>query len=213
MKAVPTRYDGTLYRSRTEARWAIFFDCAGISFLYEPDGYRLGSETYLPDFWLPGFDMFFEVKGQEPTGEEAARCAALTMETETDMLLAAGAPAARFQIHWFYRGGRREHLYVLARDFASDQGFYLVAENDEHENWIGPVPAIAGIRRGPMLSGALELAYETAGAARFEHGQVRHARYARIDEPDEERRAPPPKEFGLPTFSEDRAAHRERRAR
>ncbi len=35
IKAISTRYGSRNYRSRTEARWAIFFDCCGIPFEYE----------------------------------------------------------------------------------------------------------------------------------------------------------------------------------
>jgi hypothetical protein len=49
-------------RSRLEAKWLVFFKRAGIAFTYEPDGYSLRSGAYLPDFFLPEFDCFFEVK-------------------------------------------------------------------------------------------------------------------------------------------------------
>lgn len=191
MKAIPTTYAGTKFRSRVEARWAIFFDCAGILFVYEPDGYRLGNEAYLPDFWLPGFNMFMEIKGQEPSEEECAKCEKLTRAAECDVLLAVGTPAERFQIHWFDLEGQRDHHYVIARDFHSEWGFYLVAEGCDHENWIGPPPKAESprIRRGPMLTGALELAYLTAGGARFEHGQAKVGRYEPIPEPEYERRS------------------------
>jgi hypothetical protein len=51
MKALPTKYDGITFRSRNEARWAIFFDVMGIKWTYEEQGYKLSNgETYLPDF-------------------------------------------------------------------------------------------------------------------------------------------------------------------
>ena len=62
----PTRYDGVLYRSRTEARWAMFFTLAKIPFVYEPETFELPSGNYLPDFWMPEADygrgMFIEIK-------------------------------------------------------------------------------------------------------------------------------------------------------
>lgn len=36
IKAIPTLYSGTLFRSRLEARWAAFFDLAGWQWDYEP---------------------------------------------------------------------------------------------------------------------------------------------------------------------------------
>jgi hypothetical protein len=74
MKVIETRWRGHRFRSRTEARWAVFFDAAGIRFFYEHEGYDLDGVRYLPDFWLPDLKMFFEVKGGEPTPEEFALC-------------------------------------------------------------------------------------------------------------------------------------------
>jgi len=42
MKAIPTRYAGCHFRSRLEARWAVFFDRLGVAWQYEPEGYDLG---------------------------------------------------------------------------------------------------------------------------------------------------------------------------
>lgn len=69
---IQTRYAGCHFRSRLEARWAVFFDALGIPWEYEPEGYevtdRLGicnedSWWYLPDFWLPDNQLWVEVKG------------------------------------------------------------------------------------------------------------------------------------------------------
>lgn len=69
--AIETRYAGCRFRSRLEARWAVFFDALGIAWEYEPQGfqcsYRLsleeGTFPYLPDFWLPDLGLWAEVKG------------------------------------------------------------------------------------------------------------------------------------------------------
>lgn len=64
LKAIPTKYNGYIFRSRTEARWAVFFENAGIKFYYEPEGINIrGSINYLPDFYLPDSDTWFEAKG------------------------------------------------------------------------------------------------------------------------------------------------------
>lgn len=64
IKPIETFYNGYRFRSRLEARWAVFFDAMGIKYLYEPEGYRLSDGTcYLPDFYLPEMQEFFEVKG------------------------------------------------------------------------------------------------------------------------------------------------------
>jgi hypothetical protein len=63
LKAIETFYNGYRFRSRLEARWAVFFDSLGIEYQYESEGYDLGKDGfYLPDFYLPGYDLFVEVK-------------------------------------------------------------------------------------------------------------------------------------------------------
>ena len=41
LKAIETFYNGYRFRSRLEARWAVFFDSAGIEYVYEPEGFKL----------------------------------------------------------------------------------------------------------------------------------------------------------------------------
>ena len=67
MSCVPIEqeYGGTLYRSRTEARWAVLMDAANMGFQYEPEGYDLVSGWYVPDFWVSGLNMFLEVKPED----------------------------------------------------------------------------------------------------------------------------------------------------
>ena len=64
IKAIETRYQGYRFRSRLEARWAVFFDALETRWEYEPEGYELPSGRYLPDFYLPDLrgGVFLEVK-------------------------------------------------------------------------------------------------------------------------------------------------------
>lgn len=60
---IPTMFKGVLLRSRTEARWAAFFDALGWPWEYEP----IDLDGYIPDFIL-GFDagkLLVEVKSTE----------------------------------------------------------------------------------------------------------------------------------------------------
>ena len=69
IKAIETVYNGYKFRSRLEARWAVFFESAGIEYQYEPEGFVLVDGThYLPDFYLPKMKgrsgpVYVEVKG------------------------------------------------------------------------------------------------------------------------------------------------------
>lgn len=63
IKPIQTVYKGYKFRSRLEARWAVFFDALGIEWQYEPEGYQLPDGTwYLPDFYLPEFSSTIEIK-------------------------------------------------------------------------------------------------------------------------------------------------------
>lgn len=87
INAIQTRYAGCHFRSRLEARWAVFFDALGLNWLYEPEGYDFGGIRYLPDFRISnaflGKDAFFEVKPSDPD-EEAWRKAIL-LSSATDL--------------------------------------------------------------------------------------------------------------------------------
>ena len=52
IKPIETEYKGYRFRSRLEARWAVFFDACGFKWDYEPEGYEVGGVKYLPDFRL-----------------------------------------------------------------------------------------------------------------------------------------------------------------
>jgi len=76
IKSIDTFYNGNYFRSRMEARWAVFFDACGIKYEYEPEGFDLGNGfKYLPDFYLPQFFCYVEVKPQEYiyTNEDSVR--------------------------------------------------------------------------------------------------------------------------------------------
>lgn len=84
IKPIETRYKGYRFRSRTEARWAVFFDALGAEWEYEPEGFTLpNGKGYLPDFRIKclgmrggirkePFYLYIEVKG-EMTEEDAEK--------------------------------------------------------------------------------------------------------------------------------------------
>lgn len=84
MKPIETVYRGYRFRSRLEARWAVFFDALGLRWEYEPEGFEFDDGTrYLPDFKVtyPGrwgderHCEWFEVKGDlaDVTSDEWAK--------------------------------------------------------------------------------------------------------------------------------------------
>lgn len=62
IKAIETSYNGYRFRSRLEARWAVFLDAIGIRYEYEQQGYHTAVGGYLPDFWLPEWECYVEIK-------------------------------------------------------------------------------------------------------------------------------------------------------
>lgn len=67
LKPIETRYKGYRFRSRLEARWAVFFEEMKLDWIYEPEGFQLPSGVwYLPDFFVKSpekcLDYFYEVK-------------------------------------------------------------------------------------------------------------------------------------------------------
>lgn len=62
---IPTRYAGCRFRSRLEARWAVFFDVLGCRWVYEPEGFDLpNTGNYLPDFWVEDFPVQYMYGGE-----------------------------------------------------------------------------------------------------------------------------------------------------
>lgn len=92
IKPIETTYNGCKFRSRLEARWAVFFDSLGISWEYEKEGYHLDEFKYLPDFWLPDYQYWLEVKGTTPTQEEIKKCQLLQELSGFPVVLAVGQP-------------------------------------------------------------------------------------------------------------------------
>jgi hypothetical protein len=91
IKAIETRYKGYRFRSRLEARWAVFFDAIGWRWEYEPQGYALPSGPYLPDFRLPDLGLWVEVKGGgTDTPDDWALCRELAIGTSSPVAMLFG---------------------------------------------------------------------------------------------------------------------------
>jgi hypothetical protein len=106
LKAIDTRYKGYLFRSRLEARWAVFLDALGVAWRYEPQGFLLDNgEPYLPDFWVklagawagpfpagdpPERGFWVEVKPVLLTEDERRKCELLAVGTGHCVYAVAG---------------------------------------------------------------------------------------------------------------------------
>ena len=105
-RAIETRYKGYRFRSRLEARWAVFFDHLGLRWDYEPEGFELPSGRYLPDFFIhwegpkserlqqfPTVGYWVEIKGAPPSAAELQRLSELATATKHNAYLLAHGPA------------------------------------------------------------------------------------------------------------------------
>lgn len=108
IKAIETRYAGCRFRSRLEARWAVFFDQLGIEWEHEPEGFETSAGRYLPDFRIRLFDYpcWFEVK--PPGAPRDDRHRVLCVETATPTIVARGMPRN------YLDQARREHSWLTA---------------------------------------------------------------------------------------------------
>jgi len=92
LNAIPTKYNGYMFRSRLEARWAVFFDVMNIQYEYEAEGYKLaGAGWYLPDFWLPDADVHVEIRPLNKYKYDE-KCDALALASSRPVLYIAGSP-------------------------------------------------------------------------------------------------------------------------
>jgi len=68
---IQTSYSGYKFRSRLEARWAVFFTALGLQWVYEPEGFVLQNGVhYLPDFLVTsptGLKQWYEIKPEGVT--------------------------------------------------------------------------------------------------------------------------------------------------
>lgn len=93
LKAIETKYKGFRFRSRLEARWAVFFDALNIKWEYEKEGFDLGGTWYLPDFWFPLFNCYGEVKPKEKFNNKAfVLCKKLVNYSDYSCLLLLDSP-------------------------------------------------------------------------------------------------------------------------
>ena len=65
IKAIETTYKGYRFRSRLEARWAVFFETLGIRWKYENEGYQKEVDTV---DGVRGFALFTRLLPTLPLG-------------------------------------------------------------------------------------------------------------------------------------------------
>lgn len=186
IKAIETEYNGYRFRSRLEARWAVFFDAAGIKYEYEPEGYVLEDGTrYLPDFFLPDFNVHAEIKPFREADDGKAEKFGLSPVT-AGVLICYGLPSdhdLRFVTMyecdesggddydtdwgdhgnvWFARYLDDDMPCIYVKDTKSERIFFQTTD-------VGCDYEMRGI---VYTDGAFVSAENAAKSARFEHGEI-----------------------------------------
>ena len=199
IKPIETEYNGYRFRSRLEARWAVFFDTAGIPYQYEPEGFVLEDGThYLPDFYLPWFKCYVEIK---PSGLQSEidkgndRIGKLVSgKSDCIGLVCIGEPkAGECGIAYYFGMASTGELYLQSDIVGFYEGCWWkdIFSGDEYgctKHWISLVSTHAGSgdrfydkdgKEMPILSGHGMTGYRSdfhdaalaAKQARFEHGE------------------------------------------
>lgn len=192
IKPIETHYDGYHFRSRLEARWAVFFNYLEISYQYEIEGYQTSAGWYLPDFWIPEWECYVEVKGSDPTNEEWNKYYALHKSGKS-VLLIVGQPWPReHTCQWaddptgydsnrypdqFVRCRNCRKLAILRNEFMLEFTLlghheYCIAEGENNALKPSGRLSIAFQYFDGACGGIIRDAYSAARQARFEHGQT-----------------------------------------
>lgn len=186
----PTVFNGIEYRSATEARWAVFFNCLGVDFQYEPKAFSLSTGVgYLPDFYVEDFNAFFEVKPSDDkiVTEEAFKARQLSLDHPgMNVWLAIGAPSAATRnilvlnspkgIVQDMNGSElstedllsdEKYRFQFLED-RRDEGVYWLHSDDYLDFMIGGPGTPTEHFRDPMLIRQVELAYQEARNVKFD---------------------------------------------
>mgnify|MGYP001194201040 CR=1 FL=1 len=180
IKPIETRYKGYRFRSRLEARWAVFFDALRLDWEYEKEGYDLGDlGFYLPDFWLDNVHdrlgqkgIFAEIKGQEATDLEIERLARLTIGGSFAAMLQGGMKPYDpyhitnefLEVSWYDGEAAVDHPMVFMKCYSCGAVKYEFLEGNYMRC------ELCGCRSDHEHPDIIR-AYEKALSARFEFGE------------------------------------------
>jgi hypothetical protein len=191
-KPLDTRYKGYRFRSRLEARWAVFFDALNIEYLYEPEGFQLKAGRYLPDFQLVGSfpvaafennhwgtvgfrdDFFVEVKPPKKLSKSTLR-KLWEFSGFHPLLISHGTPD-HVLISYFDGGNYVRGLYFGLFEVPDAKGAIEYSGPgliiSPRQNDFEPVEeAMPGFYAMTSAHPDMQVAYEKARSARFEHGE------------------------------------------
>lgn len=176
LQAIETFYNGYRFRSRLEARWAVFFQTLGVKYQYEVQGFELGIiGRYLPDFWLTDLKHWVEVKPKTDDVVLDPKCQALAEQGENPVIRLAGDPflgeyyASYYNDSDGWNSDSARLVFALDRCDIRATSLWLLGDQ---ENIAIPVnPSYACWSHMTEDHEMLRAAYFTARQARFEFGE------------------------------------------
>lgn len=119
IKAIETYYNRYSFRSRLEARWAVFFDAIKVGWAYEPTNFRTMAGPYLPDFQLinDSNKVFVEIKPGWPSAQEQNRCIGLAqLQRDAIIFFCCGSPGAETIMPVVFREEYQTHMLSTWND-------------------------------------------------------------------------------------------------
>lgn len=177
IRPIETIYNGYRFRSRLEAKWAVFFDSAGIEYEYEPQGYELpDGRKYLPDFYLinvyPRFSnyrgIWLEVKGAL-SDEDYSRISIFSGDYDTDknlkerpIIIVGQIPKSCYDVFFDVFDNRLFNFNLVDGD--NYTGFFYKTDSRIELQGFDNVDSLKGFEH---FNNALLKARQ----ARFEHGE------------------------------------------
>lgn len=167
IKAIETKYKGYRFRSRLEARWAVYFDTIGLKWEYEPQGFDLDGMCYLPDFWFPQVHLWGEVKAVGFSEDELERGRRLTVATGHEVLMLVGTPSCKSYWTVPLLEMDASGIYMISCDYA-------ISNHVLNEGRLWSCPGWSEEMDRFDLEGFPDIprAVEAARSARFEHGET-----------------------------------------
>jgi len=181
IKAIETSYRGCRFRSRLEARWAVFFDALGIKWEYEKEGFELDGRRYLPDFWIPyeaaesGWGWWIEIKPTPLDKSQIELLSALAKETGHRTYALCGEPWPDKHSVWEFQ----HHHHVTPANPTIANGRLVELRDQVFDRCIRIVDPLTKRQSHFVDSYAywsgrtkdLQGAFVDARSARFEHGE------------------------------------------
>ncbi len=170
IKPIETKYNGFRFRSRLEARWAIFFDMIDLKYEYEVEGFEMNGIRYLPDFYIPSLDRWFEIKAKPLSEYEMKKCEEFCFNKDNENIkfsVLVGSPEA-VKIDAF--AGIMEYVWEWPSDKYPENVRFLapeeLSEKEYYSRFIRGLWVVPDVTEEELATAAV-----AAREARFEFGE------------------------------------------